>query len=153
MSPLIAIIRREICLAAHCPHQTGLRYDDPCAACPAGHWGVYDKRACENAPPKPSSLRPPRPGEYLARLLTRLTGETASPHCSCHARATQMDTWGWWGCLAHRSEILSWLLEAAALHHPRLLHTPRPCTALAGALLIECSRTSAAKQQRVFPNH
>jgi hypothetical protein len=45
LSRLISL-RRGICERAKCPHLSSLKFDDPCAECPAGHWGVYDIIDC-----------------------------------------------------------------------------------------------------------
>jgi hypothetical protein len=63
-------------------------------------------------PPAPTS----GPGTELKRLLKKV-GITASPTCSCNARAKRMDEEearepGW--CEAHLDEIVGWLREEAA---------------------------------------
>jgi hypothetical protein len=63
-------------------------------------------------PPAP----PSGPGTELKKLLKRV-GITASPTCSCNARARKMDEEeakepGW--CEAHLDEIVGWLREEAS---------------------------------------
>jgi hypothetical protein len=72
--------------------------------------------------PKPGSSQAkvtsgpgPGPGTEMKALLARI-GITASPTCSCNARARRMDeeearTPGW--CEAHIDEIVGWLREEA----------------------------------------
>jgi len=57
-------------------------------------------------PPPPAS----GPGTELKKLL-KLVGITASPTCSCNARARRMDTDGCDWCEAHVDEIVGWLRE------------------------------------------
>jgi hypothetical protein len=62
-------------------------------------------------PPAPTS----GPGTELKKLLKRV-GITATPNCSCNARARRMDEEeakepGW--CEAHLDEIVGWLREEA----------------------------------------
>lgn len=40
-------LRRGICERAKCLHLSTLDFADPCAECPAGHWGVYDIIDCK----------------------------------------------------------------------------------------------------------
>jgi hypothetical protein len=53
------------------------------------------------------------PGTELKRLLGRI-GITASPTCSCAARARQMDALGCEWCEANVDTIVGWLREEAA---------------------------------------
>jgi hypothetical protein len=68
---------------------------------------------------EPRKLKPPAPthgpGTELKKLLKRV-GITATPNCSCNARAAKMDEEeakepGW--CEAHLDEIVGWLREEA----------------------------------------
>jgi hypothetical protein len=67
-------------------------------------------------PPQPKPAPPTRgPGTELKKLLKRV-GITATPNCSCNARARRMDEEeakepGW--CEAHLDEIVGWLREEA----------------------------------------
>lgn len=69
--------------------------------------------------PPPAAPRPPAPtsgpGVELKKLLKRI-GITATPNCSCNARARKMDEEearepGW--CEAHIDDIVGWLREEA----------------------------------------
>lgn len=53
------------------------------------------------------------PGTELKKLLRRWLGITATPNCSCNARALEMDAWGPDGCETHMQTILDWLREQA----------------------------------------
>ena len=48
MPDAVVQVRREICAGANCPHQRKLNFRDPCAECPAGHWGIYSAQGCEH---------------------------------------------------------------------------------------------------------
>jgi hypothetical protein len=48
----------------------------------------------------------------LKKLLS-LVGITATPNCSCNARAAKMDQEGVEWCEAHLDEIVGWLREEA----------------------------------------
>lgn len=71
-------------------------------------------------PPQPQAApQPPAPtygpGTELKKLLKKV-GVTATPNCSCNARARRMDVEearepGW--CEAHLDEIVGWLREEA----------------------------------------
>ncbi len=52
------------------------------------------------------------PGTELKKLLKRV-GITASPNCSCNARARTMDQWGCDKCEERIDEIVGWLREEA----------------------------------------
>jgi hypothetical protein len=77
-------------------------------------------RALESQAVAPSgALQPPAPthgpGTELKKLLKKI-GITATPNCSCNARARRMDEEeakepGW--CEAHLDEIVGWLREEA----------------------------------------
>ncbi len=66
-------------------------------------------------PREPKPALPSGPGGELKKLLSRI-GITASPTCSCNARARRMDIEearqpGW--CQSHLEEIVGWLREEA----------------------------------------
>lgn len=67
-------------------------------------------------PPQPQPAAPTHgPGTELKKLLKKI-GITATPTCSCNARARRMDEEearepGW--CEAHLDEIVGWLREEA----------------------------------------
>ena len=52
------------------------------------------------------------PGTELKKLLKNI-GITASPNCSCNARAKKMDEWGPDECEKRIDEIIGWLKEEA----------------------------------------
>jgi hypothetical protein len=60
------------------------------------------------APPAPTH----GPGTELKKLLSRV-GITATPNCSCNARARTMDERGCDWCEANLDEIVGWLREEA----------------------------------------
>jgi hypothetical protein len=60
------------------------------------------------APPAPAS----GPGTELKKLL-KLVGITATPNCSCNAKAKVMDTNGADWCEANLDQIVGWLREEA----------------------------------------
>ena len=84
------------------------------------------------------------PGTELKALL-RLAGITASPTCSCNARALQMDAWGELECLRRVPEICGWLREEA---EKRDLWFFAP----AGIALILASISLAALKRPVWGN-
>jgi len=53
------------------------------------------------------------PGTEMKKLL-KAVGITATPNCSCNARARQMDVWGCDECERRLEEIVDWLGEEAA---------------------------------------
>jgi len=99
-------------------------------------------------PPKPKPAAPTHgPGTELKKLLKRV-GITATPTCSCNARARTMDEEeakepGW--CEAHLDEIVGWLREEA---NKRGL----PFFDSAGKLLVKKAIQNHKKQQRMINN-
>jgi hypothetical protein len=71
-------------------------------ACPAAAVAI-------NEPPAPPTHGP---GTELKKLLARV-GITASPDCSCNARAAEMDRQGVEWCEANLDTIVGWLREQA----------------------------------------
>jgi hypothetical protein len=74
------------------------------------HCGIYHKffpamRACH--------AHATGPGVELKKLLSRV-GITATPNCSCNARAREMDARGCDWCEANIDTIVGWLREEAA---------------------------------------
>lgn len=89
---------------------------------PAGAYACSRCGVASKWPASPRNCRPAtricdaRPGTELKSLLARF-GITATPTCSCNARAAVMDERessepGW--CEAHLDEIVGWLREEAA---------------------------------------
>jgi hypothetical protein len=54
----------------------------------------------------------PGPGAYLKKYLSRI-GITATPNCSCNAKARHMDEMGIEWCEANLTTIVGWLKEEA----------------------------------------
>lgn len=111
-------IRLDVCRQARCPHQAD--YADPCAACPAGHWGPWI-RCPENEPPPPRTEipDPPRatetkggPGSELKRLLGRV-GIHPRPGCACRSIARVMDQRGPDWCAQNIEKIVGWMRKEA----------------------------------------
>jgi len=93
------------------------RYDSLC----------NDFRSYKVQPPPPIATT--GPGAELKRLL-KLIDITASPNCSCNARAREMDARGVDWCEANIDTIVGWLREEAA---KRKL----PFVDMAGRLLVK----------------
>jgi hypothetical protein len=82
------------------------------------------------------------PGTELKKLLKKV-GITATPNCSCNARARKMDEEeakepGW--CTAHLDEIVGWLREEAT---KRKL----PFVDMAGRVIVRRAISNARKEQ------
>ena len=119
-APMITCHRSH--LAARC-RQRGYTMDEA-RACIVSEDGdqitVDETHAAYPRVPKPQPApQPPAPargpGTELKKLLKRV-GITATPNCSCNARAAKMDEEeakepGW--CEAHLDEIVGWLREEA----------------------------------------
>ena len=86
-------------------------------------------------PPEPAPTH--GPGTELKKLLSRV-GITASPDCSCNARARLMDERGIEWCEANVEEIVGWLREEA---------TKRglPFIDMAGRMLVKRAIRNARK--------
>lgn len=129
----VAEIHREICARENCRFLDKLDYEADCAACPDGHWGRYGAAECGDTPlsisavgrapakgvslPPISSIR--QPGDLMAALIFRITGQMAGTCGPCAGRVRQMNQWGWMRSWLNRKIILSWLTEEAAKRgHP-----------------------------------
>ncbi len=79
------------------------------------------------------------PGTELKKLLAGV-GITATPNCSCNARARTMDANGCEWCEAHLDEIVGWLREEA---------TKRglPFVDMAGRVLVKRAISNARKAE------
>jgi hypothetical protein len=91
-------------------------------------------------PPPPAPTH--GPGTELKKLLKRV-GITASPTCSCNARARRMDeeeakSPGW--CEAHLDEIVGWLREEATKRSLPFLDA-------AGRVLVKRAISNARKAE------
>jgi hypothetical protein len=84
-------------------------------------------------PPNPTS----GPGTELKKLLKKI-GITATPNCSCNARAREMDARGPDWCEANLDTIVGWLREEAT---KRKL----PFVDMAGRLLVKRAIRNARK--------
>jgi len=90
---------------------------------------------CGQVTARPESIRvctgqPPAggPGTELKKLLARV-GITATPDCSCNARAAEMDRQGVDWCEANVDTIVVWMREQAAARG-------LPFVDLAGRMLV-----------------
>jgi hypothetical protein len=118
----VAKTRRDICRRAACPHLEILNFNDPCAACPEGHWGRYEIAGCEDGNRIVPDARLPhagnngslRPGSLLSSLIFKVTGQSTKTCGVCGARMGMMDRNGWRWCWKNRSTIIGWVLDEAA---------------------------------------
>lgn len=106
------ITGRRIAFEARC-RERGYTLEQvrPCVVSEDGDAITVD----ETHPAYPHARPASGPGTELKRLLARI-GITATPNCSCNARARAMDANedrepGW--CEAHLDEIVGWLREEA----------------------------------------
>jgi hypothetical protein len=74
--------------------------------------GKIVERDCHSGKPPQPQAPDAGPGTELKKLL-KLVGITATPNCSCNARARTMDANGCDWCEAHLDEIVGWLREEA----------------------------------------
>ena len=79
------------------------------------------------------------PGTELKKLL-KLVGITATPNCSCNARARTMDANGCEWCEAHLDEIVGWLREESGKRGMPFLDA-------AGRVLVRRAIRNARKEQ------
>jgi len=98
-------------------------------------------RACGVAPPIALHIAHSRPsagpGTALKRLISTI-GITATPNCSCNARAAEMDALGCDWCESNIDTIVGWLREEA---EKRGL----PFLDIAGRLLVKRAIRNARK--------
>jgi len=87
--------------------------------------------------PEPSAPPTHGPGTELKKLLAKV-GITASPDCSCNARAAEMDRQGVEWCEANLDTIVGWLREQAEARG-------LPFLDLAGRLLVRRAIQNARK--------
>jgi len=97
---------------------------------------AYPRDYAPGFTPKPSS----GPGTELKKLLGRI-GITASPTCSCNARARQMDALGCEWCEQNTDTITGWLREEAAKRRLPFLDA-------VGKLLVRRAISNARKEER-----
>ena len=96
---------------------------------------AYPRDYAPGFTPRPSS----GPGTELKKLLGRI-GITASPTCSCNARARQMDAFGCEWCEQNTDTITGWLREEAAKRRLPFLDA-------VGKLLVRRAISNARKEQ------
>ena len=102
-----------------------------CVVSQSGNWltvddthPAYPRSKKAGTLPDPAITAPPAgsrtvkvpasgPGTELKTLLKNWLGITASPNCSCNARAKQMDVWGADECERRIPEIVGWLEQQA----------------------------------------
>ena len=102
MSPMpaeVAAIRRGCCAQAGCPHTPD--YDDPCAACPGGHWGQWTRDCAPPAPAPASLLQRLQLGTLVERAVKPLAKAlglpclekdgTLKPQSPCAARRDRLN--------------------------------------------------------------
>lgn len=90
-------------------------------------------------PPPPPPAPAHGPGTELKKLLKKV-GITASPNCSCNARARTMDQWGCDKCEENIDKIVGWLREEAT---KRKL----PFVDIAGRMIIKRAIKMARKSE------
>lgn len=118
----------SLCQRASCPHIKRLDYTDPCASCPAGHFGPYIICDALNPIPPAKPHKPQfhsvkkGPGTILSTMLSHL-GLHPTPTCHCTSHKKMMDQNGPTWCRENINLIASWLRqEAQSLHRPH--HAP-----------------------------
>jgi hypothetical protein len=104
-----------------------------------GDMVAYPREAKPNFAPEPPPEPAPThgPGTELKKLLSRV-GITASPDCSCNARARLMDERGIEWCEANIDEIVGWLREEASKRG-------LPFVDMAGRMLVKRAIRNARK--------
>jgi hypothetical protein len=87
----------------------------------------------------PQTVAPPThgPGTELKKLLAKV-GITASPDCSCNARAAEMDRQGVEWCESNLDTIVGWLREQATARG-------LPFLDIAGRLLVRRAISNARR--------
>lgn len=93
--------------------------------------------AATKAEPLPPAPLTHGPGTELKKLLARV-GITATPDCSCNARAAEMDRQGVEWCEANLDTIVGWLREQAEARG-------LPFLDLAGRLLVRRAIANARR--------
>ena len=120
----------------------------PCVVAQDGDsWTIDTEHPAYPAKPKPGHepqpAAPPAPthgpGTELKKLLSRV-GITATPNCSCNARARTMDERGCDWCEANLDEIVGWLREEAAKRG-------LPFVDVAGRMLVRRAIKNARRQE------
>lgn len=102
-------------------------------------WTIDETHAAYPRRPGTVLVQRGGPGTEIKALLSRV-GITATPTCSCNARAREMDDRGIEWCEAHLDEIVGWLREEAA---KRKL----PFFDAAGRVLVRRAIANARKEQ------
>ena len=121
-------------------------FDEKSLACDRCGFVAPVSDAIRNCPginrlPHVEQMPPPAPthgpGTELKKLLSRV-GITASPDCSCNARARLMDERGIEWCEANIDEIVGWLREEASKRG-------LPFVDMAGRMLVKRAIRNARK--------
>lgn len=109
-----------------CIRKGSIDFTDAAEACHIERWPCYASGCIETPrapmlPVMPSAAAPPvrgnrsgiQPGDVFAIIIKDITGvKSCTP---CDYRRTQMNDWGWGGCLKNRSTIINWLLSEAKM--------------------------------------
>ena len=120
----------------------------PCVVAQDGdQWTIDTDHPAYPAAPKPGFEPPPAappapthgPGTELKKLLKKV-GITATPNCSCNARARTMDERGCDWCETNIDEIVGWLREEAAKRG-------LPFVDMAGRMLVKRAIRNARKAE------
>jgi len=113
--------------------------DRVCVVCGAPKINAYQMCGTWSLGTEPEPPAPPThgPGTELKALLARV-GITATPDCSCNARAAEMDRQGVEWCEANLDTIVGWLREQAEARG-------LPFLDLAGRLLVRRAIANARK--------
>jgi hypothetical protein len=113
----------------------------PCVVSQDGdEWTIdVDHPAYPRVSRLPQTVAPPAhgPGTELKKLLARV-GITATPDCSCNARAAEMDRQGVEWCEANVDTIVGWLREQATARG-------LPFLDIAGRLLVRRAIANARR--------
>jgi hypothetical protein len=102
---------------------------------------AYPRQAKPGVPPPQAG----GPGTELKKLLA-IIGITATPDCSCNARARTMDDRGCGWCEEHIDEIVGWLREEAT-------RRKLPFVDAAGRLLVRRAIRNARKVESASPEN
>jgi len=101
MKPVqVAQIHRDICRREKCPHLEALNFNDPCAACPEGHWGRYEIAGCEDknrvVPDERTAL-----GDKIAAIATPIARALKMPCIDPETKTLRPDS----GCAKMKARL------------------------------------------------
>lgn len=153
--PEVAEIHRSICESGQCEFLDRIDYTDPCAFCPNGHFGRHEQTGCkesaqdlsQRAPLKKRGPSMRAPGDVLAYVIWKVTGEMVGFCGACGDRVQKMNLWGWPGCMARKEEIIGWLIEEAGKRGHKITKR-RVVSLLAAALKSRQQFKKKAKSRR-----